>query len=112
MLDINKLKFDEKGLIPAVVIDAETKKLLTLAYMSKESLEISMEAIEKIRAAGKLGDLEPGLLQAVRLREEYPDASLAELAAMCEPPISKSGFNHRMKKLEAIASALSGRTQE
>jgi phosphoribosyl-ATP pyrophosphohydrolase/phosphoribosyl-AMP cyclohydrolase len=43
MLDINKLKFDEKGLIPAVVIDAETKKLLTLAYMSKESLEISME---------------------------------------------------------------------
>ena len=43
MLDINKLKFDEKGLIPAVVIDAETKKLLTLAYMSKESLEISMK---------------------------------------------------------------------
>ncbi|MBE6607299.1 MAG: bifunctional phosphoribosyl-AMP cyclohydrolase/phosphoribosyl-ATP diphosphatase HisIE [Ruminococcaceae bacterium] len=43
MLDINKLKFDEKGLIPAIVIDAETKKLLTLAYMSKESLQISME---------------------------------------------------------------------
>ena len=43
MLDINKLKFDEKGLIPAIVVDAETKKLLTLAYMSKESLEISME---------------------------------------------------------------------
>ncbi len=43
MIDIEKLKFDEKGLIPAVVIDAETKKLLTLAYMSKESLKISME---------------------------------------------------------------------
>ncbi len=41
--DIEKLKFDEKGLIPAVVIDAETKKLLTLAYMSRESLKISME---------------------------------------------------------------------
>ena len=41
--DIEKLKFDEKGLIPAIVIDAESKKLLTLAYMSKESLEISME---------------------------------------------------------------------
>ena len=40
--DIEKLKFDEKGLIPAIVIDAESKKLLTLAYMSKESLEISM----------------------------------------------------------------------
>ena len=41
--DIEKLKFDEKGLIPAIVIDAETKKLLTLAYMSRESLQISME---------------------------------------------------------------------
>ena len=43
MLDINSLKFDERGLIPAVVIDNKTKKLLTLAYMSRESLEISME---------------------------------------------------------------------
>ena len=43
MLDINSLKFDEKGLIPAVVIDNKTKRLLTLAYMSRESLEISME---------------------------------------------------------------------
>ncbi len=43
MIDIEKLKFDEKGLIPAVVIDAESKKLLTLAYMSKESLKITME---------------------------------------------------------------------
>ena len=43
MLDINKLKFDEKGLIPAVVIDAETNKVLTLAYMNRESLEISIK---------------------------------------------------------------------
>lgn len=43
MLDINKLKFDEKGLIPAVVVDAVTKKVLTVAYMNKESLLISME---------------------------------------------------------------------
>ena len=43
MLDINELKFDEKGLIPAVVQDAESKKVLTVAYMNKESLEISMK---------------------------------------------------------------------
>ena len=43
MINIDELKFDEKGLIPAVVIDAKTKKLLTLAYMNKESLKISME---------------------------------------------------------------------
>ncbi len=43
MLNINELKFDDKGLIPAVVVDAWTKKVLTLAYMNRESLEISME---------------------------------------------------------------------
>ena len=43
MLDINALKFDEKGLIPAIVVDAWSKKVLTLAYMNRESLEISLE---------------------------------------------------------------------
>jgi phosphoribosyl-ATP pyrophosphohydrolase/phosphoribosyl-AMP cyclohydrolase len=43
MLDINTLKFDEKGLIPAIVVDATSKKVLTLAYMNKESLEISIK---------------------------------------------------------------------
>ena len=43
MIDINSLKFDEKGLIPAIVVDAFTKEVLTLAYMNKESLQISME---------------------------------------------------------------------
>ena len=40
---IDELKFDEKGLIPAVVVDAVTKKVLTVAYMNRESLEISMK---------------------------------------------------------------------
>lgn len=43
MLDVEKLKFDENGLIPAVVVDSITKKVLTVAYMNKESLTISME---------------------------------------------------------------------
>ena len=43
MINIDELKFDEKGLIPAIVIDAKTKRLLTLAYMNRESLQISME---------------------------------------------------------------------
>ena len=43
MININELKFDEKGLIPAIVVDAKTKKVLTLAYMNKESLSITME---------------------------------------------------------------------
>ena len=43
MININELKFDEKGLIPAIVVDSISKKVLTLAYMNRESLEISME---------------------------------------------------------------------
>ena len=43
LIQIDELKFDENGLIPAVVVDAETNKVLTLAYMNKESLKISME---------------------------------------------------------------------
>ncbi len=43
MIEIEKLKFDEKGLIPAIVVDAESKKVLTLAYMNRESLQISIE---------------------------------------------------------------------
>lgn len=42
MVNIEDLKFDEKGLIPAVVVDAERKNVLTVAYMNRESLQISI----------------------------------------------------------------------
>ena len=43
MLTVDDLKFDEKGLIPAIVVDTKSQKVLTLAYMNRESLEISMK---------------------------------------------------------------------
>ena len=43
MLDISQLKFDKDGLIPAIVVDAYTKKVLTLAYMNEQSLKITIE---------------------------------------------------------------------
>ena len=43
MIKISELKFDEKGLIPAIVVDNLSKKVLTLAYMNEESLKISLE---------------------------------------------------------------------
>ena len=43
MISIDELKFDEKGLIPAIVVDYKTKDVLTLAYMNRESLKISMD---------------------------------------------------------------------
>lgn len=42
MLSIEELKFDENGLIPAIVVDSASREVLTLAYMNRESLEISM----------------------------------------------------------------------
>ena len=43
MVNIDELRFDEKGLIPALVVDAASRRVLTLAYMNRESLQISME---------------------------------------------------------------------
>ncbi|MBO7304498.1 MAG: bifunctional phosphoribosyl-AMP cyclohydrolase/phosphoribosyl-ATP diphosphatase HisIE [Clostridia bacterium] len=43
MINVDELKFDAQGLIPAIVVDSITKKVLTLAYMNKESLKITME---------------------------------------------------------------------
>ena len=42
MLNIDELKFDANGLIPAIVVDAESRAVLTLAYMNRESLAISL----------------------------------------------------------------------
>ena len=42
-MDLDTLKFDGRGLIPAIVQDAETGKVLTLAYMNRESLRVSLE---------------------------------------------------------------------
>ena len=43
MIDIHTLQFDDRGLIPAVVVDTQSKRVLTVAYMNEESLRISME---------------------------------------------------------------------
>lgn len=43
MITIEELKFDEKGLIPAIVVDATSKEVLTLAYMNRESLSVTLE---------------------------------------------------------------------
>ena len=43
MLDVENLKYDQNGLIPAIVVNTETKQVLTLAYMNAESLRISMD---------------------------------------------------------------------
>ena len=56
-----------------------------------------------IRDKGGFDHLSEGLEEVARLRIEYPEATLKELGAMLNPPIGKSGVNHRLRKLGEIA---------
>lgn len=71
----------------------------------------TLEAIGALRAARALDALPEPLCEAARLREEYPDLSLKELAARFDPPLSKSGLSHRIKKLEQLAKDLRERNE-
>ncbi|MBN7772931.1 DNA-binding protein WhiA [Clostridium aminobutyricum] len=66
-----------------------------------------LEAIQKIEQKKGLSFLPEKLHQVAVLRLENPDASLQEMADMMEPPLKKSGMNHRLKKIEEIANKLS-----
>lgn len=68
-----------------------------------EAAQEQLSAIELLRQQGKLEQLSNKLLQAARAREENPSASLTELAAMMQPPITKPAMNHRLQKLVAMA---------
>ncbi len=60
---------------------------------------VQRRAIAALEEAGTLEELTPKLREAARLRMENPELSLAQLAALCDPPVTKSSLNHRMQKL-------------
>ena len=68
-----------------------------------EAAQDQLAAIRSLKKKGKLAHLPPKLQQAASARQEHPEASLTELAAMMEPPISKPAMNHRLKKLVAMS---------
>ena len=63
-------------------------------------------AIEKLQAAGAMNTLPENLRQTAKLRMQYPDLPLAKLAQKFDPPVSKSGLSHRMKKIQEAAARL------
>ena len=65
-----------------------------------------IEDIKYIQCNMGFGTLSDGLREIAELRLEYPDSSLQELGKMLDNPISKSGVNHRLKKLSNIANEL------
>ncbi len=64
------------------------------------------EAIEKIARTIGLRSLSPGLVEAANLRLEYPEATLEELSQLSRPRVSKSGINHRLRRLIKLADEL------
>lgn len=60
-------------------------------------------AIERLKEAGRLDSLPDKLLEAARLRLDNPELNLSQLGALCDPAVSKSAFNHRMRKLLELA---------
>jgi DNA-binding protein WhiA len=71
--------------------DANTSKVVEAAQEQLASIRI-------LRQRGVIEHLPNKLYQAAVAREEHPEASLTELAAMMEPPITKPAMNHRLKK--------------
>ena len=76
--------------------DANTSKVV-------EAAQEQLNAIRVLQKRGVLAQLAPKLQQAATAREKNPEASLTELAALMEPPISKPAMNHRLKKLVQLA---------
>ena len=64
------------------------------------------QAIERLIAAKGEQSLPPQLLQTAKLRLMYPEVSLEELGQLCDPPVGKSGVNHRLRRLEQMAREL------
>lgn len=65
-----------------------------------------VEAIKKIESKMDISELPETLQEIATLRKQYPDESLKELGQRLNPPIGKSGVNHRLKRLEEIAETL------
>ena len=72
----------------------------------------TLKAIRFLEEQGALETLPEALQQAAARRLECPDLSLTALCGCFDPPMSKSGLSHRMKKLEALADALRQRLEE
>lgn len=70
-----------------------------------EAAQIQLEAIRRLEKSGRLDTLDDRLKEAARLRAEYPEDTLAQLAQRCDPPVTKSALNHRLRRLVELGGA-------
>ena len=70
-----------------------------------EAAQAQIAAIRQLQEREAFEALSPALQQTARLRLENPEANLEELAALSDPPVSKSAVNHRLRKLVELSKA-------
>ena len=92
--------------ISVIVPVYQAERLLPSARALAERAGAYREAYRALEEAGELDKLPGKLRETALLRRENPEATLQELAAMLNPPITKSAINHRMRKLLELARAL------
>ena len=83
-------------------VNCETANLTKTA----NAAALQIQAIKKLMGSHLAGDLTPPLLELAELRLNNPEASLAELGALLETPISKSGVNRRLQKLISLSEEI------
>ena len=99
-----KLERDLRGSVNRQV-NCDSANLDKTVAAAREQLA----AIERLRESGRLDALPDKLQEAARLRIENPELNLAQLGALCAPPVSKSAFNHRMRKLMELTEGSKSR---
>lgn len=103
-----RLSFENQRITKEIYNNINRKNNFDMANVDK-TIRSSMQqrqAIERIDATIGLKKLPDGLREVAELRLQYPEGTLAELAALFDPPLSKSGVSHRLKKLLKIAEDL------
>ena len=90
-------------------------ELITMGALCEEAISAAVKQIEDIKyicSCVGLENLPAGLAETAKKRLEYPEAPLKELGELMEPPLGKSGVNHRLKKLSELAENLRSRKEE
>ncbi|MCI9367657.1 MAG: DNA-binding protein WhiA [Oscillospiraceae bacterium] len=95
-----KIERDLRGSVNRQV-NCDSANLDKTVAAAREQLAV----IERLQEADRLDCLPDKLKEAARLRMEHPELNLSQLAALCDPPVSKSALNHRMRKLVELAGS-------
>ena len=75
-----------------------------------EAAQAQIEAIRHLKKSGQLDTLPDKLKEAAELRLEHPEDTLVQLALLCDPPVTKSALNHRLRKLIELSRAAQKKT--